>query len=217
MKIVGLQLTLILVITLLTSSVVSGRTFEVTDEDCVRIAMIASDAPRLSWAAFPAKYGYTTNPLALYNNNTRKTAFLIVFPLDQIPGDMRITSATISMHCILLSTNTPRLEVRRIIGDWSDGVCHTYRRILPEKVKWTKPGATGVGTDRARRATGLLQLGEELGEFSLNVTEDAELWYLGDVPNNGWIVTLETEGEARFRSPTHNPGYWKLSVTYEPR
>ena len=45
----------------------------------------------------------------------------------------------------------------------------------------------------------------------------AELWYLGAVPNNGWIVTLETEGEARFRSPTHNPGTWKLSVTYEPR
>jgi len=43
------------------------------------------------------------------------------------------------------------------------------------------------------------------------------LWYLGAVPNNGWIVPLETEGEARFRSPTHNPGTWKLSVTYEPR
>jgi hypothetical protein len=78
MKIVGLQLTLILVLTLLGSSVVSSRTFEVTDEDCVRIAMIASDAPRLSWAAFPAEYGYTTNPLALYNNNTRKTASLTI-------------------------------------------------------------------------------------------------------------------------------------------
>ena len=67
-------------------------------------------------------------------------------------------------------------------------------------------------------ATASLQRYEE---FIANETPvcpvDAELWYLGAVPNNGWIVTLETEGEARFRSPTHNPGTWKLSVTYEPR
>ena len=41
------------------------------------------------------------------------------------------------------------------------------------------------------------------------------------VIDNAWEdranVTLETKGEARFYSPTHNPGSWKLDVTYEPR
>ena len=211
------RLILILVFTLLASSVLSGRTFELTDENCVRIAVIASDAPRLSWAGLHGRSGYTTNVLALYNTDSRKTAFLIAFPLDHIPDDKRITSATLSMYCVLWGQDKPRVEVRRIIGDWGDGVCHLYRRTHPEKVKWTKPGATGIGTDRARRATGLVQLSEELGEFSLNVTEDVELWYWQGVPNNGWIVTLETKGEARFYSPTHNPGSWKLDVTYEPR
>ena len=40
------RLILILVFTLLASSVLSGRTFELTDENCVRIAVIASTTAR---------------------------------------------------------------------------------------------------------------------------------------------------------------------------
>lgn len=203
-------------LTVLVSPIVSGRTFELDDSDCERVAMIASDAPRLSWAGYPGVSGYGTGALVFGNSDTRKSAFLIAFPIERIPKGMRITSATLGMNCILNYQNKHRLQVRRIIGDWGDGVSHLYRRTLPEKVPWTKPGAAAIGADRARRATAVVQL-KGMGEFSVNVTEDVELWYSQALPNNGWILTLESEGAVNFYAPTWSPGNWRLDVSYEPR
>jgi hypothetical protein len=178
--------------------------------------MIASDAPRLSWAGYRGTSGYGSGTLAFCNLEARQSAFLITFPIDRIPEGMRITNATLSMVCILNYENRHRLEVRRIIGDWGDGVSYLYRRTLPEKVLWTEPGAAAVGSDQARRATGVIKL-KGMGEIEINVTEDVELWYSQAMANDGWILRLESEGAINFYSPTWNPGHWRLDVSYEPR
>ena len=118
-----------LVLAVLASPIVSGRTFELDDSDCERIAVIASDAPRLSWAGYPGESGYGTGALRFGNSDTRKSAFLIAFPIERIPKGMRITSATLSMNCILNYENKHRLQVRRIIGDWGD-CSRTVTRLL---------------------------------------------------------------------------------------
>lgn len=197
-------------------TIVFGRTFALTDHDCLRIAMIASDAPRLSWAGNPGKTCYNSSGLTFFNLEARKSAFLITFPIERIPKGMRVTSATLTMVCILNSHDGHKLQVRRIIGDWGDGVSYIYRRTVPEKVSWTKPGAAAIGADRAHRATATVTL-KGMGEFQANVTQDVELWYSQSSPNNGWILTLETEGAVNFYSPICNPGHWRLDVSYEPR
>ncbi|MGE0606993.1 MAG: hypothetical protein AB7O62_07860 [Pirellulales bacterium] len=196
--------------------VASGKTIVLTDGDCEQIATISSDAPRLSWAG-------TANNVADYGNNSidlvPKSSFLIRYPLEKIPPGQRITKAEWTVPHVLVSpANGARLRVRRILQEWGAGVCHQYRMTRPQRLEWNKPGAHGVGQDRAAKATasGLVRGG---GEQTFNVTEDVELWYAGAVPNHGWLLTSEDEGSyVRMHSPLWGaPKGWKLKITYEPK
>ena len=194
---------------------VIARTITITDLDCRRMAMISSEAPRSSWAGHQAAAGEFSNYYAeLYSTG----AMLIQFPLDRIPAGQRITNAELILPVAhLYPGGDQRLYVRRLIGDWGVGVSHQYRMTRPMKVEWTQPGARGAATDRVVRPTAVLRTSTP-GDHSLNVTQDVELWYSGQVPNQGWIMTVDDPNVlVRLGSPTfYGKGLWKLHITYEP-
>lgn len=63
----------------------------------------------------------------------------------------------------------------------------------------------------------------KVGEYTVDVTEDIELWYTGAAVNRGWIMTLERDGEHIYLASPYTPGYlgggktWKLQITFEPQ
>jgi len=77
-------------------------------------------------------------------------------------------------------------------------------------------GGEGVSTDRATRPTAVVKVTSP-GEFTVNVTEDVELWQAGQAPNYGWAVTVEDPDVlVRVASPVGvGRGGWKFLVTYE--
>ena len=192
-----------------------ARTITVTDINCRRIAVISSEAPRSSAAGIQSSNGEFSNFFAdIYSTG----AVLIQFPLDRVPAGQRITNAELIVPLIYVYPAVEqRFYVRRLIGDWGPGVSHQYRMTRPMKVEWTQPGARGAATDRVARPTAVLRT-STAGDHSLNVTQDVELWYSGQVPNHGWIMTVDDPNVLlRFGSPTYNgKGLWKLHVTYEP-
>lgn len=192
-----------------------GRTIELTDEDCDRMASIGSAAPRSSWVMHELQPGeYTTIHLDL----TTERSFLIRYSLDRIPEGQRITRAEWILPFVgTIPAGEQRLHVRRILGNWGPGVCYEYRLTRPKPEPWHTPGAAGVGTDVAQRASAIIKLGEA-GPQIINVTEDVELWYTGATANQGWIVTVEDPGTLiRLRSPLWDgKGTMKLRITYEP-
>jgi hypothetical protein len=193
-----------------------AKTIHVTDLDCERMAVISPDAPEMSWAANESPPGLHTTKYTLYLKTGK--AFLIVFPLDGIPKGQRITQAELTVP-IPSVVGTQRLTVRRVLGDWGPGVNHKYRRQTPKKVEWDKPGATSA-TDLAAKASTVLKV-DSIGEKTINVTEDIELWYSGAAKNNGWAFRVEEDSSyLHLASPlsTYPNGYgaWKLRITYEP-
>lgn len=205
---------------MLFAGVAHARTIELSDKDCRHMAAIDADAPHLGWAAYGHSGAYHTMYVELTTLGRQGgRAFLIKFPLDRIPEGMRITNAKLVLPVIHVHPRDrrPRVEVRRIMGAWGAGVCHEYRMQIPEKVKWTAPGAMMPGKDRARRPTAAVRVSDN-GDLEFNVTQDVELFAVGAVENNGWIITIDDEHAlVRFDSPTWSPGRWKLLVTFEPR
>jgi hypothetical protein len=60
-----------------------------------------------------------------------------------------------------------------------------------------------------------------VGEYTIDVTEDIELWYTGAAVNRGWILAMEQNtGPVYLAAPfgtTHAaPKKWKLQITFEP-
>jgi len=192
----------------------AARTIELTDEDCERVAAIAAEAPRLSWAGSEIAAG---SYMVRYIDVMPTRSFLICYPLERIPKGQKITSAEWVIPVMLTNAGEQKLHVRRIVGNWGAGVCHTYRAVLPEKIPWSTPGAKGSAIDRALQSSGVAHV-TGAGNITLNVTDDVQLWYTGAVANQGWILNVEEpRGMVRLHSPlVQGRGHWKLRITYEP-
>lgn len=203
---------------LLLAAPVMARTVVIDDTECRRMAVISSAAPRSSWAASGAPPYYNNFQIELSTSQMIQQTILIQFPLDKVPPGMRVTSAELIFTSFLVYPDlSPRLHVRRIVGDWGPGVCHAYRRTLPQRVPWTVPGANAIGEDRARRPTAVLRV-KRPGEHNINVTEDVEMWCSGAAENNGWMLYVDDPNILiRMYCPPWSPSSWKLRITFEPR
>lgn len=190
-----------------------AKTVVLTDEDCEQMAAISASAPELSWAGYEASAG---NFAPVYIDLYKPHAFLIRYPIEKVvPKGQRITQAEWIIPVVLCSTEQ-KLYVHRLLGDWGTGVCHKYRSVRPKKVEWNTPGAKGPSSDRAIKPSATARV-TAIGDLTVNVTQDVELWYSGAAKNAGWMVTVEENGFLRVSSPvwtTH--GNWKLRITYEP-
>ena len=197
----------------------SARTITLTAVDCDKMAVISAKTPRLGWACLMVNNGayYAETQVQLYND----MAILMQFSLAKIPKDQRITKAEFTMPVNYLAGTKCEVSVRRLLADWGNGVCHQYRRTTPEKVEWAKPGGRGASTDRHNKDTGVFVI-EKVGDFTIDVTEDVELWYTSAAPNRGWILTIETASGPVYTASPNGPltggsKSWKLNITYEPR
>jgi hypothetical protein len=192
----------------------AARTIVLTDVDCERMAFIQAAAPRWSWGGYDVSAG-TSSTSQFYVYADR--AFLICFPLERIPKGQRILKAELSFTTYLQTPGEQKLHLRRILASWGAGVCWQYRSIRPKKEEWAQPGGRGAGTDRAVKTSAVART-LEMGEKTVNVTEDVELWYTGAAANHGWMLTLEDpDAYVVVNSPVWTGrGSWKLRVTYEP-
>ena len=202
---------------LLTACPLAARTITLTADDCDRMAVTAPQAPRASWAATRLAPGVldTAHQLQLYQGMT----FLLRFPLDKIPKGQRITKAELTLKADF-KDGEPKLLLGRVLADWGPGVCHLYCRTLPKRIEWAQPGGRGSATDVANKPSATVKVGA-LGEYTLDVTEDVELWYTGAAVNRGWALWQEGGYAVYFPSP-YNPHsgsgkQWKLRITYEPQ
>lgn len=194
-----------------------SRTIILDANDCDLMGAISAASARFSWAMYPSVAGgdvfYCTANVVL----SPETSLLLRFPLSAIPAGHRIAHAELLMPVHTWAGNDPRFFLWRLLADWGAGVSYLYRRTKPETVEWEKPGARGQSSDRATQPTDVIRI-VKLGEVSVNVTEDVEVWYTGAAPNNGWLVTVEDPGvQVTILSPIWNaPAEWKLRITYEP-
>ena len=91
----------------------------------------------------------------------------------------------------------------------------------PKKTEWAQLGGRGGGTDRANKDTAVFKI-TKVGDFTVDVTEDIDLWYTGGAPNRGWILTMEQVSGPVYMSSPYS-GYaatgkkWKLQITFEPK
>jgi hypothetical protein len=179
------------------------------------VAILCAEAPRTSWAGFEGTSGLFSD---FYVDLYATRAFLIRYPIDQIPKGQRITSAEWTLPVnYLLPAAEHRLYVRRLLKEWGPGVSHQYRMVRPKKEEWAVPGARGAGSDRVAKASVVVRVAVAR-EPIVNVTEDVELWYSGAAANHGWILNNEDEGRlVRLNRPTWGGiPTWKLRITYEP-
>ena len=148
---------------------------------------------------------------------TRTGAFLICFPVERIPKGQKIISAELEFSTGVQYPGEQKLHLRRMFASWGAGVCWQYRAIRPERVEWNRPGGTGGGSDRIAKASAVIRTTEG-GVKRVNVTKDVEMWYTGDAPNHGWMLTLEDSVVyVILASPMWTSrGTWKLRMTYEP-
>ena len=202
---------------LLAAGPLAARTITLTAEDCDRMAVTSPQAPRASWAATRLAPGVldTAHQLQMY----REMTFLLRFPLDKIPKGQRITKAELTIKADHRD-GEPKLILRRVLAEWGPGVCHLYRMTLPKKVEWAQPGARGGATDLANKTSATVRV-QALGEYTVDVTEDVELWYTGAAVNRGWALWQEEAFSVFFPSPynphTDSGKQWKLRITYEPQ
>jgi hypothetical protein len=201
--------------TIAAAAPVSARTIELTDFDCDRIAVISPQMPLSGWAASEVAAGQFSSALLDLQGDR---VFLIRFPLDRIPAGQRIVRAEWIVPIDLIAgAGTAKLHVRRVLGPWGVGACYDYRMRRPKPVPWKQPGAKGIAADRAAQPTAVVNVVDP-GEYTINVTEDVELWNTGAAENQGWLVTCEDPaGLVRLASPLWTgQGRYKLRVTYEP-
>lgn len=210
----GQWLTLALVILALPWPL-AARTIALKPEDVDLVAAITQQAPRFSWGAYES-------PVSIFRNapfiGTTDNSFFIRYPLDKIPKGQRISLAELSVPVNGVHPLPTRLYFWRVLVEWGVGVCHQFRMMRPKKEAWTVPGARGNSTDRATKPTTVLGV-TEIGEKSVNLTKDVEMWYTGATPNYGWMICVEDrEAYVQFQSPIHaETGNWELRVTYEPQ
>ena len=198
-----------------------ARTITLTAESCDQMACLSANAPRLSWAMIQSGPGvFNAHPQFQFSG---KQALLMRFPFtDIIPKGQRITKAEFTINPTYLAGTAAHVQIRRVLAEWGTGVCHQYRLTHPQKLEWSQPGGRGAGTDRAAKDTALIKV-TKVGEYTVDVTEDVELWYTGASANRGWILTLEKDGEHIYLPSPYTVGYvggakaWKMQITFEPQ
>ncbi len=193
-----------------------ARTITLTGQDCDQVAFLNEAAPLESFAVQHLNKGVfgINHQVQLLHG----MAILIRFPLQVIPKDQRILKAELTLHS-QYNVAKARIQVRKVLADWGPGVCHKYRRTVPMKLEWSQPGARGAGTDRANKDSGVFAMAA-VGNHTIDLTEDVELWHTGAVANRGWILSPEpNSGGAYLASPfapNHDsPKQWKLQITFE--
>ncbi|NQU10728.1 hypothetical protein HQ590_08060 [bacterium] len=204
-----------LMLLLWSAGLASARTLTLTDREATGGASINAHNPRAGWAGWEHGAGwFQDEPLAV----TSEAAVLFRWSLAQIPPGQRIINAELS-----LPTNCPypnqRIYVWRLLQDWGLGVCHLFRQVRPQKLEWAKPGARGLGVDRAVQPSRVVPLEVGGRDIRVDVTRDVQLWYGGLAKNHGWLVTGEDENQwVQMYSPFYQGvGRWRLRVTYEPK
>lgn len=196
-----------------------ARTITLTAEDCNQMAAISALAPRLSWALSQQHPGvFYTQPQIYWNSNI---ALLMRFPIaETIPKGQRVTKAELSIHPTYVA-GLASIHVRRVVAEWGPGVCHQYRMTYPKKVEWAQSGGRGAATDRTDKDSAVYKIAKIGGEFTVDLTEDIELWYTGGVPNRGWIFVMNEGSHVYLPSPYAPQGgggkQWKLQITFEPQ
>ena len=197
----------------------AARTVEMTDLDTVMMAAIHRDFPWSSWAGYKSPTGleYGTGE---YTAGT-DAGTLLQFPLDRIPDGQQIVNAElmIPLHYHSQSSDGVRLYVWRLLVGWGKGVSHTYRQIVPEKLRWAVPGARGVGVDRALIPTRQVKLPRRYGSKKqrVDVTADVRYWYENREKNYGWLMTTEDQNTWAYLLPSLSGYRWGLRITYEPK
>ena len=206
------------VVALVLVPLAGARTITLTAEDCDKMAVLSAKVPRLGWAAIQANTGVYSaeNSLQLFPD----MALLMRFSLQPIPKNQRITKAEFTMPTDYVA-GKPDLSVRRLVADWGIGVCHLYRQTYPQKIEWAQPGGRGAATDRHNKDSALFRI-EKVGDHTVDVTEDVELWYTNAVPNRGWILAIENQSGPFYSPSPYSPRYnsgkrWKLQITFEPQ
>jgi hypothetical protein len=215
----GLRLAALLTIGLLTiAAPVHARTITLSAEDCDQMAILNAKVPRLGWAAVQANTGVYSaeNQFQFFPDST----LLVRYRLDAIPKDQRITKAELTMPVEYVA-GKPEISVRRLIADWGIGVCHLYRQTYPTKLEWAQPGGRGAATDRHNKDSAVFRI-EKVGDHSVDVTEDVELWYTKAVANRGWVMAIENQSGPVYCPSPYSPRYnsgkrWKLQITFEPQ
>lgn len=194
---------------------VAARTMTLTGGDCEDVAILNSDVPRMSYGVvIDNGVVRADHNLRLYNN----TAVLLRYPIERIPQGQRITKAELTLTVNYLYANSNEIAVRRLLSPWGAGVCHDFRQAFPEKLPWAEPGARGDGKDRVAKPSAVFKV-EKIAEYTIDVTEDIDLWYTGGAVNRGWIVTADVGGIHLL--PPYSPSFggsnqWRLRITHEP-
>ena len=198
----------------------SARTITLTGEDLDEMAVLSAKTPRQSWASMLSATGVNNaEGSVLFFSDM---AILLRFPVDQvIPKGQRITKAELSLEAYYLGGTLSEIHVRRLLAEWGTGVCHQYRMTYPKKIEWTQAGGRGGGTDRANKDTGVFKI-PKVGEYTVDVTEDIDLWYTGGAVNRGWILAIEQNTGPVYLYAPYGPHdgaskKWKLQITFEPR
>ena len=197
-----------------TATAAHGRTLVFSDTNLTHMAVLNERSPNASWAGYEAGAGaFTSGLVTLMSGET----ILIKFPIDQIPKEHRIVHATLIFPVHSYQPGF-RVSIWRMLVDWGAGVCHLYRRTIPQTESWAVPGAMGNGVDRASQPTITVQpKGGTIYNQLVDVTKDVELWHSGLAPNHGWMLAQETlDYIMHVRSPFNEANTWKLRVTYEP-
>lgn len=192
-----------------------GKTLILTAENWDRVGGMDEQTPSQSLALYRSSESARSTGTVQARMGA---AMLFRYKLDEIPEDHRVVHAELILPVQYKSGNEPRFYVWRMLASWGAGVCYDYRQTWPEKLKWTKPGAAGLSSDRAPRPTDIVRL-PDVGAKTINVTEDVELWASGEASNEGWMITVEDPGIAiNFASPLWvSANDWRLRVTYEPK
>jgi hypothetical protein len=196
-----------------------ARTIEMTDMDTVMMAAIHEDFPLSSWTGWKSETGleYGTGE---YTAGTHAATF-VQFPLDCIPEGQQIVNAEliIPVHYDNQYPGGVRLLVWRLLVGWGKGVSHTYRQVVPEKLRWSVPGARGPGVDHALTPTRQVELPREYGASKpqVDVTSDVQFWYENRDKNHGWLITTEDQNTWAYLLPSLQDYRWVLRITYEPK
>jgi hypothetical protein len=203
----------------LAPSSLPARTITLTTSDCDEMAVLFALAPRMSWGMKQLGSGiFNTQPTLDWSG---KVTLLMRFPVDElIPPGQRITKAQFTIVAGYVYS-LPVIQIRRVLAEWGPGVCYQYRMTYPKKLEWAQPGARGAAVDRTARDSAVIRV-PKVGEYSVDVTEDIELWYTGAVPNRGWMMAFETDGPHIYIPSPYVPRggarkEWKLQITFEPK
>jgi hypothetical protein len=191
----------------------AARTLTLTAGDCDQAAVISDELPRMSWAVLgDSGVVRADHNMRLYTN----IAALLRYPIERIPPGQRISKAELTLTVNYLYAEKSEIAVRRLLADWGTGVCHDFRQAHPEKIPWAAPGARGDGKDRVAKPGGVFKI-DKIAEYTIDVTEDIDLWYTGGAVNRGWIFNADSGGIHLL--PPYSPvgrDQWRLRITYEP-